>query len=99
MAIAALAAVATAFMVATVVLCARLSSRSYKYKVKVKKPSQETEMMCISSLLPELNYSYSRQRNPVANGVLVIPSGRDSDEDMGDNLTLSSFLPENERPF
>lgn len=97
MAIAALAAVATAFMVATVVLCARLSSRRYKYKVK--KPCQETEMMCISSLLPEVNYSYSRQRNPVANGVLVIPSGRDSDEDTGDNLTLSSFLPENERPF
>lgn len=80
-------------------LCARLSSRSYKYKVKVKKAPQETEMMCISSLLPEINYSYSRQRNPVTNGVLVIPSGRDSDEDTGDNLTLSSFLPENERPF
>lgn len=77
-------------------LCAKLSSRSYKYKVKVKKPSQETEMMCISSLLPEITYSYSRQRSPVANGVLVIPSGRDSDEDTEDNLTLRSFLPENE---
>lgn len=70
-----------------------LSARKYK----IKKPSQDTEMMCISSLLPEMNYSYTRQRNPVPNGVLVIHNGRDSDEDMADNLTLSSFLPENDR--
>lgn len=98
-AIAILAAVATTFMVTTIVLCARLSSRSYKYKFKAKKPPQETEMMCISSLLPEVNYSYSRQRNPLANGVLVLPAGKDSDDDMEDNMTLSSFLPESERVF
>lgn len=100
MAVASLAALAATFMVATVVLCARLSSR--RYKVKVKKRPSETEMMCISTLLPEINYNsynYSRQRNPVANGVLVIPASRDSDEEMGDNLTLSSFLPESERIF
>ncbi|XP_070706755.1 P-selectin glycoprotein ligand 1 [Pempheris klunzingeri] len=91
--IASLAALATIFMVSTIILCAKLSTRKYK----VKKPQQATEMMCISSLLPERNYTYSRQRNPVANGVLVIHSGGDSDEDGGDNLTLSSFLPENDR--
>lgn len=92
-AIAALAGLATIFMVSTIVLCAKLSTRKYK----VKKPKQATEMMCISALLPERNYSYARQRNPVSNGVLVIHNDRDSDEDGGDNLTLSSFLPENDR--
>lgn len=92
-AIAALAGLATIFMVSTIVLCAKLSTRKYK----VKKPKQATEMMCISALLPERHYSYTRQRNPVPNGVLVIHNNRDSDEDGDDNLTLSSFLPENDR--
>ncbi|XP_069029010.1 P-selectin glycoprotein ligand 1 [Embiotoca jacksoni] len=92
-AIASLAGLATVFMVSTVVLCAKLSTRKYKRK----KPQQATEMMCISALLPETSYTYTRQRNPVANGILVIPRGGDSDEDGGDNLTLSSFLPENDR--
>ncbi|XP_038589891.1 cell wall protein DAN4-like [Micropterus salmoides] len=92
-AIASLAALATIFMVSTIVLCAKLSTRKYK----VKKPKQATEMMCISALLPERNCTYTRQRSPVTNGVLVIHGGGDSDEDVGDNLTLSSFLPENDR--
>ncbi|XP_035524549.1 P-selectin glycoprotein ligand 1 [Morone saxatilis] len=91
--IAALAGLATVFMVSTIVLCTKLSARKYK----VKKPSQSTEMICISALLPERNHTYTRQRNPVPNGVLVIHHGGDSDEDGGDNLTLSSFLPENDR--
>lgn len=91
--IASLAGLATIFMVSTIVLCARLSARKYR----VKKPQQATEMMCISALLPERNYAYTRQRNPVTNGVLVIHAGGDSDEDERDNLTLSSFLPENDR--
>ncbi|XP_054468668.1 LOW QUALITY PROTEIN: P-selectin glycoprotein ligand 1 [Anoplopoma fimbria] len=92
-AVASLAALATVFMVSTIVLCTKLSTRKYK----IKKPQPATEMMCISSLLPERNITYSRQRNPVTNGVLVIHSAADSDEDGGDNLTLSSFLPENDR--
>lgn len=80
-------------MVSTIVLCAKVSVR----KKAVKKTEQETEMMCISALLPERNYTYTRQHNPVSNGVLVLPMGGDSDDDLGDNLTLSSFLPENER--
>ncbi|XP_078126979.1 P-selectin glycoprotein ligand 1 [Sander vitreus] len=93
-AIASLAALATVFIVSTIILCTKLSTRKYK----VKKTSQPaTEMMCISALLPERNYTHSRQHNPVTNGVLVIHGGADSDEDGGDNLTLSSFLPENDR--
>lgn len=92
-AVAALAALATIFMVSTIILCTKLSVRKYR----VKRPQQATEMMCISALLPERNHNYTRQRNPVSNGVLVIPSGADSDDDGGDNLTLSSFLPENDR--
>ncbi|KAM7392907.1 hypothetical protein PAMA_007833 [Pampus argenteus] len=90
-AIASLAGLATIFIVTTIVLCTRLSARKYK----VKRPQQETEMMCISALLPER--TYTRQRNPVINGVRVIPRDGDSDEEGSDNLTLSSFLPENDR--
>ncbi|XP_033978986.1 P-selectin glycoprotein ligand 1 [Trematomus bernacchii] len=92
-AISSLAALATFFMVTTIILCTRLSSRKYK----VKKTPQSTEMICISSLLPERDYTYSRQRNAVTNGVLVMHGADDSDEDGGDNLTLSSFLPDNDR--
>ncbi|XP_031711844.1 P-selectin glycoprotein ligand 1 [Anarrhichthys ocellatus] len=92
-AVASLAALATVFMISTIILCIKLSSRKYK----VKKTQPATEMMCISALLPERNITYSRQRNPVTNGVLVIHGDADSDEDGGDNLTLSSFLPENDR--
>lgn len=91
--IAVLAALATIFMVSTIVLCTKLSAKKHR----AKKSQQDTEMMCISALLKEPSYTYTRQRNPVRNGVLVIPGGGDSDDDLGDNLTLSSFLPENDR--
>ncbi|XP_062291141.1 P-selectin glycoprotein ligand 1 [Scomber scombrus] len=91
--IASLALLATIFMVSTIVLCVKLSARKYK----VKRPQNETEMMCISTLLPDRTNNYTRQRNPVANGVLVFPNGRYYDEDGGDDVTLSSFLPDNDR--
>ncbi|XP_035985672.1 P-selectin glycoprotein ligand 1 [Fundulus heteroclitus] len=91
--IAVLALVATVFVISTIVLCIKLSARKYKGR----KPPPATEMMCISSLLPDKSPAYTRQRNPVSNGVLVFPLGGDSDEEGGDNLTLSSFLPENDR--
>ncbi|KAM9841818.1 uncharacterized protein ACBR49_015243 [Aulostomus maculatus] len=92
-AIASLGGLATVFIVSTIVLCTKLSTRKYK----IKKSQPATEMMCISSLLPERNYNYTRQRAPVRNGILVMHSGGDSDEDVSDNLTLSSFLPDNDR--
>lgn len=91
--IAVLAVVATIFVVSTIVLCVKLSARKYR----VRKPQQDTEMMCISALLPDRSQPYTRHRNPVSNGVLVYPAAGDSDEEGGDNLTLSSFLPENDR--
>lgn len=95
--IAGLAVVATIFIISTIVLCTKLSSRKYK----LKRQQQGTEMMCISSLLPERSnhrpVRYTRQRSPVPNGVLVIHNCDDSDDEAGDNVTLSSFLPENDR--
>ncbi|KAF7198897.1 transcript variant X2 [Nothobranchius furzeri] len=89
--IAVLAGLATIFMLSTIVLCVKLSAR----KPKAKK-QQGTEMMCISSLLPEKTPTYTRHRNPISNGVLVLPGYGDSDEEAGDNVTLSSFLPESD---
>uniref|UniRef100_A0A3P8WHA1 P-selectin glycoprotein ligand 1 n=1 Tax=Cynoglossus semilaevis TaxID=244447 RepID=A0A3P8WHA1_CYNSE len=91
--VACLAVLTTIFMVSTIVLCTKVSTRKYK----LRRPQQSTEMMCISSLLPERNYTYARQRSPVSNGVLVIHDRADSEEELGDNLTLSSFLPDNDR--
>ncbi|XP_053195451.1 P-selectin glycoprotein ligand 1 [Scomber japonicus] len=91
--IASLALLATIFMVSTIVLCVKLSARKYK----VRKPHYETEMMCISTLLPDRTNNYTRERNPIANGVRVFPNGRDYDDDGGDDVTLSSFLPDNDR--
>uniref|UniRef100_A0A672FR81 P-selectin glycoprotein ligand 1 n=1 Tax=Salarias fasciatus TaxID=181472 RepID=A0A672FR81_SALFA len=91
--IASLAALATIFIMSTIVLCVKLSAKKYR----VKRSQEGTEMMCISALLPDRSYNYTRQRNPVPNGVLVIPRAGDSDEEGGDTVTLSSFLPENDR--
>ncbi|KAJ0013134.1 hypothetical protein NQD34_017468 [Periophthalmus magnuspinnatus] len=94
--IACLAVVATFFIISTIILCTKLSSRKYR----LRRSHQGTEMMCISSLLPESTSSrrrYTKQRAPVTNGVLVIHQGGDSDDETADNLTLSSFLPDNDR--
>ncbi|XP_056147095.1 P-selectin glycoprotein ligand 1 [Lampris incognitus] len=93
-AIASLAGLATLFMVATVILCAKLSSQKHSYQVK--KDQQGTEMVCISALLPDRNFSYERQHNPKTRGALLPSSKWDSDEEGSDNLTLNSFLPEND---
>ncbi|KAG9354948.1 hypothetical protein JZ751_001661 [Albula glossodonta] len=52
-AIAALAGLATIFIVCTIVLCTKLSSSKYKYKMAQRYGG--TEMVCISSLLPDGN--------------------------------------------
>ncbi|KAJ8415255.1 hypothetical protein AAFF_G00422350 [Aldrovandia affinis] len=89
-AIASLAAVATIFIVSTIILCTKLSSSKYRYKMN---QTYGTEMVCISSLLPDGNGTHARPRNPKCNGALI-PNIEDSE---GDDLTLHSFLPEMDR--
>ncbi|XP_061731758.1 mucin-2-like [Nerophis ophidion] len=94
-AIAFLAGLATVFMVSTIALCTKLSARKYQ----VRRPKEaDTEMTFMSALMPERYYAGVRQRSPpVTNGVRVDHSLGDSDENISDNLTLSSFLPESDR--
>ncbi|KAI1900989.1 hypothetical protein AGOR_G00055520 [Albula goreensis] len=87
-AIAALAGLATIFIVCTIVLCTKLSSSKYKYKMAQRYGG--TEMVCISSLLPDGNGTHVRPRTPKSNGALI-PNIEDSE---GDDLTLHSFLPD-----
>ncbi|XP_008847172.1 P-selectin glycoprotein ligand 1 isoform X2 [Nannospalax galili] len=84
-----LALLATIFLVCTVVLAVRLSRKNHMYPVRNYSP---TEMVCISSLLPD-----GGEGPPVtANGGLPKSQGlkAESSEDRdGDDLTLHSFLP------
>ncbi|KAJ8379378.1 hypothetical protein SKAU_G00001560 [Synaphobranchus kaupii] len=89
-AIAALAGVATIFIVSTIVLCTKLSSTKHRYRMN---RDYGTEMVCISNLLPDGNGSHGRPRISKSNGALI-PNLEDSDED---DLTLHSFLPETDR--
>ncbi|XP_036383453.1 P-selectin glycoprotein ligand 1 [Megalops cyprinoides] len=91
-AIATLAGVATIFIVSTIILCTKLSSSKYKYRMA---HNCGTEMVCISALLPDGNGTHGRPRIPKSNGALI-PNTEDSE---GDDLTLHSFLPETERGF
>ncbi|XP_040106882.1 P-selectin glycoprotein ligand 1 isoform X3 [Oryx dammah] len=86
-----LALVATVFLVCTVVLAIRLSRKSHLYPVRDHSPS---EMVCISSLLPEGGEGPA----PTPNGDL--PKAKDQGRKAGlgqdreaDDLTLRSFLP------
>uniref|UniRef100_A0A668A1F1 Selectin P ligand n=1 Tax=Myripristis murdjan TaxID=586833 RepID=A0A668A1F1_9TELE len=94
-AIAALAGMATFFMVTTIILCTKLSSRKYHYSVRDSQ--QGTEMVCISALLSDRSCPHPSRYHPISNGVLLPSTEGDSDEDGGDNLTLSSFLPDSDR--
>ncbi|XP_014319464.1 P-selectin glycoprotein ligand 1 isoform X1 [Myotis lucifugus] len=86
-----LALVATTFLVCTVVLAVRLSRRNHMYHVRSYSP---TEMVCISSLLPEGGEAPAATANgslPAAKGPgLLEAPGEDHN---GDDLTLHSFLP------
>ena len=86
-----LALLATIFLVCTVVLAIRLSRKNHLYPVRDYSPS---EMVCISSLLPERGEGPA----PVPNGDL--PKAREQGRKAGpregregDDLTLHSFLP------
>ncbi|XP_032253916.1 P-selectin glycoprotein ligand 1 [Phoca vitulina] len=86
-----LALVATTFLVCTVVLAVRLSRKNHMYPVRNYSP---TEMVCISSLLPEggevpTATANGGLPNAKSQGLKAEPGeGRD-----GDDLTLQSFLP------
>ncbi|XP_022406597.1 P-selectin glycoprotein ligand 1 [Delphinapterus leucas] len=86
-----LALVATIFLVCTVVLAIRLSRKNHLYPVRNYSP---TEMVCISSLLPEGGEGPAAMANgglPKAKSQgLKAGSGEDRE---GDDLTLHSFLP------
>uniref|UniRef100_A0A9L0T8R8 Selectin P ligand n=1 Tax=Equus caballus TaxID=9796 RepID=A0A9L0T8R8_HORSE len=86
-----LALLATIFLVCTVVLAVRLSRKNHTYPVRSYSP---TEMVCISSLLPE----GGEGPTTTANGGLPTPKGRGrkagpGEDHDGDDLTLHSFLP------
>lgn len=85
-----LALVATIFLVCTVVLAVRLSRKSHMYPVRNYSP---TEMVCISSLLPERSEGHTATANgslPSKSHLLKEEPGEDRE---GDDLTLHSFLP------
>ncbi|KAK2494038.1 hypothetical protein MC885_018950 [Smutsia gigantea] len=86
-----LALVATIFLVCTVVLAVRLSRKNHTYPVRNYSP---TEMVCISSLLPEGGEGPAAMANgdlPKARSQGLKAGPRESHE--GDDLTLQSFLP------
>ncbi|KFO23741.1 P-selectin glycoprotein ligand 1 [Fukomys damarensis] len=84
-----LALVATIFLVCTVVLAVRLSRKGHMYPVRNYSP---TEMVCISSLLPDGGEGASTAANgAVTKGHDLKTEGREDRE--GDDLTLHSFLP------
>ncbi|XP_053444969.1 P-selectin glycoprotein ligand 1 [Nycticebus coucang] len=86
-----LALVATVFLVCTVVLAVRLSRKNHTYPVRNYSP---TEMVCISSLLPDGGEgppAMANGRLPKAKSQGLMPEPGEDHE--GDDLTLHSFLP------
>ncbi|KAL6067684.1 hypothetical protein STEG23_031488 [Scotinomys teguina] len=84
-----LATVATIFLVCTVVLAVRLSRKNHMYPVRNYSP---TEMICISSLLPEGGEGAPVTANGDLPKVQELKTEPSEDRD-GDDLTLRSFLP------
>ncbi|XP_039514559.1 P-selectin glycoprotein ligand 1 [Pimephales promelas] len=94
-AIAAMAAFTTIFIVSTICLATKLSGYKYRHKAHLL---QETEMVCISALMNDTEHPVPKpRRHPKSNGALI-PNIEDGDPD-GDNLTLNSFLPDTEGPL
>ncbi|KAK1160123.1 P-selectin glycoprotein ligand 1-like [Acipenser oxyrinchus oxyrinchus] len=85
-AIAVLAAVATIFIICTIVLCTKLSSTKQKYMMR---ECQGTEMMCISALLSDAEaLPRNKAKSSKSNGRLIT----NVEDSEGDDLTLHSFL-------
>ncbi|XP_051975754.1 P-selectin glycoprotein ligand 1-like [Xyrauchen texanus] len=92
-AIASMAALTTIFIISTIYLVTKLSGYRYRHKAHL----QETEMVCISALMNDTDHPVPKPRHPKCNGALI-PNTEDGDPD-GDNLTLNSFLPDNDGPL
>ncbi|XP_062360597.1 P-selectin glycoprotein ligand 1 [Cinclus cinclus] len=80
--------VAATFVVCTGVLGSLLWRRARTGQRRFSR----TEMVCISSLLPDAEAAAGPRPVPARRHKLLLPDG--SSEPDGDNLTLSSFLPE-----
>ncbi|XP_051964569.1 P-selectin glycoprotein ligand 1-like isoform X2 [Xyrauchen texanus] len=94
-AIASMAALTTIFIISTICLATKLSR--YRFRHKAHLLLQETEMVCISALMNDTDHPVPKPRHPKCNGALI-PNTEDGDPD-GDNLTLNSFLPDNDGPL
>ncbi|XP_056359873.1 P-selectin glycoprotein ligand 1 [Oenanthe melanoleuca] len=88
LAIVLLGLVAATFVVCTGVLGSLLWRRARTGQRRFSR----TEMVCISSLLPDAEAAAGPRPVPARRHKLLLPDG--SSEPDGDNLTLSSFLPE-----
>ncbi|XP_026996575.2 P-selectin glycoprotein ligand 1 [Tachysurus fulvidraco] len=88
-AIASLTALATIFIMTTIILATKLAGNRYRHRASLL---HDTEMVCISSLMNDSDHPVPTPRRPKSNGALI-PITEDED---GDDLTLNSFLPDTE---
>ncbi|XP_076843348.1 P-selectin glycoprotein ligand 1 [Brachyhypopomus gauderio] len=93
LAIALLAALATIFIVSTIILVTKLAARKYRNQPELLE-EMDTEMVCISRAVSggDTERPVPKPRRPRSNGALIVNT---EDED-GDDLTLNSFLPDTE---
>lgn len=88
-AIASLAALATIFIMTTIILATKLAGNRYRHRGSLL---HDTEMVCISTLMNDCDHPMPTPRHPKSNGALI-PITEDED---GDDLTLNSFLHDTE---
>ncbi|KAF7687604.1 hypothetical protein HF521_014832 [Silurus meridionalis] len=88
-AIASLAALATIFIMTTIVLATKLAGLRQRHRASLL---HGTEMVCISALMNDTDYPIPTPKHPKSNGALI-PITEDED---GDDLTLNSFLHDTE---
>lgn len=88
-AIASLAALATIFIMTTIILATKLAGSRYRHRASLL---HETEMVCISALMNDSDHPIPAPRHPKSNSALL-PITADED---GDDLTLNSFLHDTE---
>ncbi|KAI5625279.1 P-selectin glycoprotein ligand 1 precursor [Silurus asotus] len=88
-AIASLAALATIFIMTTIVFATKLAGLRQRHRASLL---HGTEMVCISALMNDTDYPIPTPKHPKSNGALI-PITEDED---GDDLTLNSFLHDTE---